>query len=418
MKYRKIHVVLTIIATIFTSHCGQPDGIEQVKPDMIREFTSAFKEKSLTDFKNSNSTASANGRANPNELNRVNWNKVYKVFNTETQITTYTLPLIVDKANQFDNLIVVEKGNEQHGYIMRYKPDLEWAKNKPNKGGFDSFTGVLEIVNIEGIVEASTEYDNGKPISKNKANNGRVASCQTYIDVTWTEVCVEGMGCSVGNVTWTEYVVCESIGGGGGTSGGTTNGGGTGTTETSGGHPTGGGEGPTPIGGGDPGTMDLTDISYYLTPLNPNDDLSNPYDGMKATDKNGIVYTYDASINAWLLPDLEILSQNGYEIEFANGGIINDFEGSVLSSIVITGLTFEPTQVGKMVIGSAILTILIYEAYQIATTNLDDATRDHCSDMFYLCTTKYGYKNMDCATCQRFCNVQGYWDFNNCPLRD
>jgi len=125
---------LTLIGLILTTQCGQPDGIEPDKIDKVREFTTASKNEGIANFKNFMKTASSSGRVQSSIYDRVNWNKVYRVFNSETQLTTYTMPLRVTTPNQFDNLIVVENSEEQHAYIIRYKADPEWIKNKPRRG--------------------------------------------------------------------------------------------------------------------------------------------------------------------------------------------------------------------------------------------------------------------------------------------
>lgn len=396
-----VQLFLVIVGVSLTTQCGNVDKIDLVKAENDREFTIVFKDKDLAIFKDSMQASNANRRVDSEILNRINWNKVFKVYNQMTRQTTYTMPLIINTPNQFDNFIVVESANEQYAYIMRYKPDVEWLKCKPRRGGFDDYTGKLEIINITGEIEAESEYRNGAPVVEGQLPNGRLASCNTFFEVNWTEVCVEGYGCNISEITWIEYDVCS--GGGGGLSGGT---GGSGTGEGSGGASGGGGggAGPTPVGGGNPGTIQFVDISYFLTPVFENEDLSSPYHGMKAFDTHGVIYTYDATINAWLLPDLVALIENGFDMNFNSGQFLNDFDGSILSTMVVVALV-EPTFIGEIIVGGIIIGIVLYEAYQIANVDIDDSLKDHCADMFYLCTTKYGYKNMDCATCQRFCNV-------------
>lgn len=81
---------------------------------------------------------------------------------------------------------------------MRYRPDLEWVKSKPRRGGFGTFTGILEVVDTNGIVKVSTAYENGKPVIEGGSSTGRVQDiCTSYLTVEWTEVCVEGYGCSI-----------------------------------------------------------------------------------------------------------------------------------------------------------------------------------------------------------------------------
>lgn len=161
--------------------------------------------------------------------------------------------------------------------------------------------------------------------------NGRTNTCETWIDVVWTEVCAGG-NCSISEITVTEYEVCDESGNGGGSGTSGNNGGG---TEPGGNS---GGSGNPPVGGGSSGSIDPVDISYYLIPLKRGDDLSNPYDGMEARDSNGVIYTYNASLNAWLMPELVVLSENGYDMQFDNGQLINDFDGQILSTVTAIAL--------------------------------------------------------------------------------
>lgn len=225
------------------TECSEPIEIKSI--EKIRQFTTILSDKNLAEFRNKITSTNANSKINSTILERINWNTVYKVFNNETQLTTYTIPLTRNVPYEFDNLIVVDNALEQYAYIIRYKPDLEWMKDKRERGGFNTFTGTLEIINLNGEVEATTDYQNGIAISKNTSADGRTATCETWIDVVWTEVCVEGYGCSISEITWTEYEVCDNSSGGGSSTGGTGSEG-----------PSGGGGSPTPIGGGDPGTIE------------------------------------------------------------------------------------------------------------------------------------------------------------------
>ena len=95
---------------------------------------------------------------------------------------------------------------------------------------------------------------------------------------------------------------------------------------------------------------------------------------------------------------------------------------TTLGTIWIVALA-EPTPFGEVgasaatiVIGSWLAAQIIYDfatdiydSYH-SGSSYDEETADHCQRLYQLC---YGYK---CATCLQFCNTQGYWDFDNCPL--
>ena len=176
---------------------------------------------------------------------------------------------------------------------------------------------------------------------------------------------------------------------------------------TNGGGPN---SGITPIGSGDPAAEDFVEPSYYLQPLNTTDDMSNPYHGMQAKDKNGVVYTYDASINAWVLPDLLVLEKEGFEIEFNSGQFENDFDGAILSTVSAIALV-EPTPICEIIVGGYVLVVFAYNAYQISTSISDDDW-DTCLRLYEnLCV---GYL---CADCLQICRSNnGEWPFDKCPL--
>lgn len=417
---RKNLIITVLVGLLSVTRCGQPADEKELVPEKSRTFTSLSNEEGLSRFKeNMDVRTSISGRTSEDFASRVNWSKIYRVDNAETDLVTFTIPLLSTDKRQFENLIIVQDENLSFSYIIRYSPDPEWLKVKPRRGGMSSYTGLVEIISLEGELKASSVYESGRRV-KEEISSGRISAdgdqCEIFMDVTWTEVCVEGYGCTITEVNWVEYEVCSPGGGGSGSNPGNPGSGDTGGSDP--GDPSGGGgTGPTPIGGGDPGFVDPVDLSYYLTPVLQGDDLSNPYDGMKAVDENGVVYTYDATLDAWLLPDLLVLSEEGYNLLIDDAFEGNGFDGAILSTVTTIAL-IEPTPIGEVVVGGAILIILAYEWSQFESSQIDDGLRDHCSDMFYLCSTRYGYKNMDCAGCQRYCNVQGYWDFDTCPLRD
>lgn len=411
MSGRILKLSVAIFSILFfTTKCG--DTSDNITTEIQREFTSFSRDQILKSHMESFSSSVANGRVESKLVDRINWSKAYRNHDKKKNRTSYTIPLIVETPNQFDNLIITEANGKSEKSIIRYKPDANWLATKPRRGGFSTFTGVIEKVELSGDIKISTIYKDGKVVgpSAGYSKNGRTGgdgNCYTLIVVNWTEVCVKGY-CSITEVTWTEYEVC-----GGGGSGSGTGGTGTGGIGTGAPTPEGGGGG-TPIGssGGSSGVTDPVDVSYYLKPIKPGDDMSRPYDGMQATDKNGVVYTYDASINAWLMPDLVVLSENGYKIQFDNKQLLNNFDGAVLSTAMTLGL--EPTQIGKVVIGAIVLVVVLYELYQIST-KIDDREWETCLKLYERC---YVPNCFDCCdNCLEICKKQnGAWPFEKCKF--
>jgi len=189
---------------------------------------------------------------------------------------------------------------------MNYIPDEQWIKNKPRRRGFGTFTGTLQLLDLEGEVFAESAFKNGNP-EKNSTINSRITECETFFAVSYVEGCGGGI-CHISEITWTEYEVCDDddLSGGG-------SGDGTGSTTPPGGIGNGGGPRPTsPADLGNPGVLDPEDIAYWLRPLKAGDDINNPYHGMKAVATDGTIFTYDAFVNGWLMPEVKVLEEQGF----------------------------------------------------------------------------------------------------------
>ncbi len=401
MSGRILKLSVAIFSILFfTTKCG--DTSDNINTEIQREFTSFSRDQVLKSYMESLSSSVANGRVESKLVDRINWSKAYRNHDKKKNRTSYTIPLIVETPNQFDNLIITEANGKSEKSIIRYKPDPNWLATKPRRGGFSTFTGVIEKVELSGYIKISTIYKDGKVVgpSAGYSKNGRTGgdgNCYTLIVVNWTEVCVGGgTYCSITEVTWTEYEVC-----GGGGSGSGTGGTGTGGIGTGAPTPEGGGGG-TPIGssGGSSGVTDPVDVSYYLKPIKPGDDMSRPYDGMQARDKNGVIYTYNASVNAWLLPDLVILLENDYNMQFNNDQLVNNFDGQILSTVTAIALV-EPTPIGEILVLGWL--IYLYEANEISTLNFDHI--EMCQQKWLTCS----YSRDRCHSCYRYCETQGYW---------
>ncbi|MFL0681785.1 MAG: hypothetical protein ACJLTB_00950 [Algoriphagus aquaeductus] len=337
-------------------------------------------------------------------LRRANWSKTYRIKNDSTGLTTYTIPLILEVSNRFESLIIVSNGRKENIYILSYIPEYSWLKEKPRRGGFEKFSGEIEILNLSGELIGTSTYKNGK-IVKNKIIDSRIFSCETYFEVEWTQVCTSDGTCNISEINFIEYEICDqnehlggsnpdNSGGGDGLSGGGADGGFSG------------------IGGGDPGILDPADIGYWLTPENQTDNMNFPYHGMRAKDSKGVVYTFDASINGWLMPDVTVLIINNYLPSFNNP--FNNFDGGILSTISIIAVV-EPTPVGEIVVGGILVGVFLYDIYQIGTNIFSEEDFQICNILYGRCFVP---NCIDCChNCLTICKRQsGAWPFAKCPI--
>lgn len=393
---------IAIISLLFSLSIRCSDGVNTIQYDIKREITTIFHEGSLDVLLQGNNQEKS-GRIEGDFLSRINPNFVYKISNRTDNSVSYTIPLIRNKANFFENLVIKNNTRNNDRYVLRYVPTKKWLEQRKRAGGYDTYSGLIEIVELNGKIRASTKFIGGKAVSPENLAGGRSSSCSTWIDVQYAEVCVGGY-CSLKEVVITYFTVCDDSSGGGGNNGGS----GTGGTGSAGGGGGSGGGGSrsdqvTDLGGS--GFVDPVDVSYYLIPVNPNDKLSNPYHGMKAKDSHGTVYTYDSNLKVWLLPDVTVMLNNGAKLSMKQG----NFGGQVLSTLTAIALV-EPTPIGEIVVGGILLVVFVYEAYQISTAIKEDEW-ETCLKLYEMCN---GYK---CGDCLSICRRElGAWPFEKCPF--
>jgi hypothetical protein len=328
---------------------------------ILRNFTSIQKDEFLKKYQAKTivpSIANREASEEKNYLARANWDLAYRYEDKSKGEVTYTVPIISKGAAEFSNLVIVQKGDKVNSYIMNYIPKKEWIKNKTRRRGYGTFTGTLQLLDLEGEVFAESAFKNGQ-IEKTSSINSRITACETFFAVSYVEGCGGGI-CHISEITWTEYEVCDDDDQSGGGSGD-----GTGGTTPPGGIGNGGGPRPTsPADLGNPGVLDPEDIAYWLRPLKAGDDINNPYDGMKAIASGGTIFTYNAQINGWLMPEIVKIEEKG-AIPYYFPNI--DLDGRILSTMWTIAL-YEPTPYGEMVVGTVVISLYAYTSYQVFTT--------------------------------------------------
>ena len=420
MNVSKKILLLAVLMLLFTE-CHD-NSLDKKSKTKLREFTNLIKDSKLQEVYAGIIKQVPNGKIKEDFFENANWNRVYKVDDEENNKTLYSIPVYVTKPLEYTNIILAEIDDEPQALIVTYKPNLNWLKTRPKNSGLKNFTGNLSFQSIQGQLIYSSEYVNGNRVSTDSnEESGRVKYCETYFDITWTVVSVNSGDLSleyVTEMTITEYEICYEDGVGGGSYGGIIGGG-----SGDGGGGSGGGSNGGSSSGGDASVspdpdpeipiIDPEDISYYLRPVINGDDVNNPYNGMKATDANGVVYTYNAEINAWMLPDITILLNNGYQ--FQNGQTPN-YGGNIISTVAIIAIA-EPTPVGEIILAGFIIGVFVYELYEVSTAEYPN---EACLDFYEECqiwNTNYG-SSLDCSGCLTLCYQTqiGKWPFTICPI--
>lgn len=165
MKNKLLQIILVIVSVSIATRCGEFSEVSLKNQEIQREYTTGYKDEVLGKYMESLSAQTSTGRVASTINDRINWNKSYKIVDPLKNRTSYTVPLIIEVRNQFDNLVLVDNDGDEENYIVRYKPTTEWLANKPRRGGSKTFTGTIEIVELNGDVRVSTNFENGKAVS-------------------------------------------------------------------------------------------------------------------------------------------------------------------------------------------------------------------------------------------------------------
>ncbi|TFV95526.1 hypothetical protein E4S40_04715 [Algoriphagus kandeliae] len=306
-----------------------------------RTFTSIQKDKFLKTFREESNPSSFGFRIAEGDnqyFDKANPSKAFRHEDLVKGEVTYTIPLIIEDVEAFTNLIVVKKSSETNSYLIKYLPEKEWMETKERRQGFGNFSGTIQLLRLDGEVFSESQYLHGVAIQTENTNS-RISGCTTEIVVTgFTTACVNG-DCIISEVRYAEVETWESNPGGdlppgsGGSGGGSSAGGSTGSDDL-----------------GSPGMLDPEDIAYWLRPLNPQDDLNNPYDGMQAVSTDGTIYTYDAQVDAWLMPEVVVMEEQGFIANFFGNP---DFDGGVVTAMTFTlTTTVKRSPIGQVIIGT------------------------------------------------------------------
>jgi len=402
---------LLLIAFIFSS-CVEDTSLNSgqttLQENQIkRTFTSIQKDKFLKTFREESNPSSFGFRIAEDDnqyFDKANWSKAFRHEDLVKGEVTYTIPLITENVETFTNLIVVKKGIDTNSYLIRYLPEKEWIETKQRRHGFGNFSGTIQLLRLDGEVFSESQYLHGVAIQTENTNS-RVSGCTTEIVVTgFTTVCVNG-DCIISEVRYAEVETCESNPGGdlppgsGGTGGGSSAGGSTGSGDL-----------------GIPGMLDPEDIAYWLRPLNPQDDLNNPYDGMKAVSTDGTIYTYDAQVDAWLMPEVVVMEEQGFIANFFGNP---DFDGGVVTAMTLTlTTTAKRSPIGQVIIGTIAFNLWLYSMYEVMTS--ESSPDQACWDFLLECQ-RWNYKystNFECYKCLGKCKDTkiGKWPYTDCPI--
>lgn len=125
----------------------------------------------------------------------------------------YSVPLFQEEYGVFENLIIISNSNYDEGIVFRFTPEEKWYANHYSPQGLTNYSGKLQVLNLAGEAMISSVYEDGKRVS---TDNLRLSEemCETWIDVEMTVVNTPDGNSYLTELTWTEYEVCDDVGGG------------------------------------------------------------------------------------------------------------------------------------------------------------------------------------------------------------
>lgn len=355
----------------------------------------------------------------PNEVLIPIWSKAVSYSKTanlpskQTPLGSYSLLLVPAAEFKLDNkdvgflrkFIFVEKGGivkqarivEIYGdphYLSQHGDDLFLSYNSQTIENFSgsiitydlTYRFLRGLVFKDGIKQnALAEIKSAKKNSMITPDGAAKASLLGFsfaVATTMTLQCYdryEVITYSNGSQEWVFlYTWCEDTGGG---------------SSSGGGSPGGGGDG-SPVS---PGSFGFP---------------ANPYDGLVHTyyypSGKSVVFTYDSSMGAWLLPEIQILKDQGNTVS----GPTN-MGDKIVSAIAIA--TAEPTAIGEIVVVGYITYLLAVYTYNNIAKYYEEREKNHqyCVNLYLKCTTITPYR--PCDDCLNYCEVQGDWWYSNCP---
>jgi len=132
---------------------------------------------------------------------------------------------------------------------------------------------------------------------------------------------------------------------------------------------------------------------------------------MKAISTDGTIFTYDAEINGWLMPEVTVLEEQGFISNFFN---FPNFDGAVISTLSFTATLARRAPIGQIIVGGVLFNMWLYSIYEMSTVNYSDADFELCNYFKQRCFVP------NCIDCCQNCywnciTEKGAWPFEDCP---
>ncbi|MEM9858699.1 MAG: hypothetical protein AAF843_15170 [Bacteroidota bacterium] len=197
-------------------------GCEEVPlekaPQVTREFVNISSDPVLVSLREevrSKVNNSSSSRITSDWLDNAQWKRVYHVYDEFSSLSTYTVPVGNEKPDVLDLLVINTRDGSSNYRVFSLVANVAWLNEKGGFTGMSDFSGQVEVADLNGKVWISSPYENGQRVNRGNSTTGKTAACETWIDVDWTEVCVEGT-CTISEIIITEYELCNEGGGTGG----------------------------------------------------------------------------------------------------------------------------------------------------------------------------------------------------------
>ena len=238
---KKIYYLLFLLLIFIGCHKEELNEPPQFKESLKINEPPAENKLEILKFENLPSYIENFDNLNKKEISFGQIDKSKKAFKikTTTGKVTYTIALVNQNRNVYDNLLLLEQDKNQKAYFIRYEPTPEWLSSSEN---LDNFSGDVTIFNDMGTEINKITLVNGVEDTDPTGDSNQKVTCYVYLESTVT-ICtdggsIEGSVNQIGYTCHTTYnykwnCVADSggsTGGTGGSSGGDLGGGGSGGT--------------------------------------------------------------------------------------------------------------------------------------------------------------------------------------------
>ncbi|MEM6526324.1 MAG: hypothetical protein AAGF85_18635 [Bacteroidota bacterium] len=131
------------------------------------------------------------------------------MFDEARALITYSVLVSNNELNVLDLLVINTKTGSSNFKALSLIVDGAWLKKRGSFTSLSGFSGQVEVVDLKGKVWIFSRKIVNVLIAATR-QPAKTASCETWINVDWTEMCVERT-CTISEIIITEYELYNEV---------------------------------------------------------------------------------------------------------------------------------------------------------------------------------------------------------------